>query len=474
MLPISNIEQKVLRKRLYAQKMKRRFIIKMKKVCLRYKIKKITAAGIAAMGLASMVMAANPVSAASGEVGIDETNFPDEGFRTYVAENFDSDKNSVLSEEEMNAVEKIDVSDLSYEISSLEGIEFFPNLTFLNCREGKLENLDVSNNTKLVNLYCYDNMLTSLDVSANTMLEILDCSHNSISELDVRNNTALTNLYCSYNMLTDLNVSLNTALKTLMCEHNEITNIDVSSNTGLKTLLLTSNELEKIDLSANTKLTVLGLVNNNLGRLDVSNNTSLEQFAFFNNEITEIDLTGLKSLEELTCSANKLTSLDVSANTALLHLGCAYNNFAGLDLTNNTLLYSFVGYRNTISLPLCADNGRYYVDFSDVVPDTARITNLSDGDYDAVYGQAELPDTFGEGSTFTYQYDTGMDGNMLTVKVTISEVVDLSGTDTPPVVDIPAGDGSSLTYITVFGALAALLAVVLCNRRTAARKKTEI
>ena len=50
-----------------------------------------------------------PVTAA-GDVAINEKNFPDKVFRTYVSENFDKDSNCSLSNAEIQAVTQIRVS----------------------------------------------------------------------------------------------------------------------------------------------------------------------------------------------------------------------------------------------------------------------------------------------------------------------------------------------------------------------------
>ena len=62
-----------------------------------------------------------------------------------------------------------------------------------------MKTLDVSRNTKLINLYCISNELTSLDVSQNTTLTELWCYGNQLTELDISRNTALTGLWCFNN-----------------------------------------------------------------------------------------------------------------------------------------------------------------------------------------------------------------------------------------------------------------------------------
>ena len=59
-------------------------------------------------------------------VAINETTFPDENFRTYVKENFDTTADDILTVSELEQVIEIDVS--SKKISDLTGVEYFTAL----------------------------------------------------------------------------------------------------------------------------------------------------------------------------------------------------------------------------------------------------------------------------------------------------------------------------------------------------------
>ena len=118
-----------------------------------------------------------------------------------------------MNKTELDDVTTMDVSGKS--IANLKGIEFFKNLTHLNCSNNQLTALDVSNNTALTDLNCNYNQLTSLDVSKNTALEMLYCYDNQLTALDVSKNMALEEMLCYDNKLTALDVLKNTALTIL-------------------------------------------------------------------------------------------------------------------------------------------------------------------------------------------------------------------------------------------------------------------
>ena len=219
----------------------------------------------------------------SSDILINEENFPDENFRSWLlSKSYGSD--GVLTEEEIAGVSEISVRE---SIQNLKGIEYFTALTRLDCSFNQLTSLDMSKNTALTRLDCDFNQLTSIDVSENIALTYLSCYFNQLTSLDMSKNTALTGLSCHINQLTSLDVSKNTALTELYCYSNQLTSLDVSKNTELQDLRCDANQLTSLDVSKNT------------------------------------------ALRELYCSSNQLTSLNVSKNTALTILDCHQNRIKG-------------------------------------------------------------------------------------------------------------------------------------------------
>ena len=180
-------------------------------------------------------------------IAINETNFPDEQFRTYVSEKIDADRDDRLSASEIANTTTISVFMRS--IESLKGIEYFTALEELYCDYNPLTTLDVSKNTALKSLSCLDNHLTALDVSKNTALTRLDCTSNQLTALDVSKNPALEWIWCPYNQLTALDVSENAALVFLHCANNQLTALDMGRNTALKEVLCMGNQIVFLDVS---------------------------------------------------------------------------------------------------------------------------------------------------------------------------------------------------------------------------------
>lgn len=253
---------------------------------------------------------------ADSSVAINETNFPDENFRNFISNRFDSDKNGSLSEKEISSTESILLYNMS--VSNLKGIEFF---------------------TSLQKLECNSNQLSSLDVSKNTALKVLNCDGNQLKDLDVSKNTSLITLSCRNNQITSLDISKNTELENFYCSNNKIVKIDLSNNPKLKTLFCYSCDLKSLDLSNHACLTEVSCYSNSsLTDLDLSNDTALEKLKCYSCKISNLNVSGCTSLKEINCRHNVLSSLDISNNSQLSELNCSHNQLTSLDINKNTAL----------------------------------------------------------------------------------------------------------------------------------------
>ena len=240
--------------------------------------------------LCCMVLTLLPTAAfAADDVVIDETNFPDEGFRQYVKDKFDTNKDDTLSADEIAEAKEISVE--GKPITSFKGIEYFTALTNLECSRTKLTSLDTSHNKKLGYLRCnYIPDLTTLNVSQNTELKDLYCNDNALADLNLTNNSALETLECGDNELTTLDLSKNTELKYFGCFNSKLSSLDLTNNTNLEELYFCGNNVSNIDVSENTKLKVLHLFGNQLITLDTSKNSNLQRLWVYTNPLTSMYL----------------------------------------------------------------------------------------------------------------------------------------------------------------------------------------
>lgn len=191
------------------------------------------------------------VAFADDSVALNEMNFPDANFRAYLSENVDTDGNGALSVEERDNHPIISVTNRG--ITSLKGIEYFPNLKNLSCSKNPLDKLDVSTLTELTSLTCMADGLSELNLYENNKLQRLNCANNQLTSLVVLSDS-LTKLDCYVNKLEKLDLTSVPNLKSLRCDQNSLKSLDLSNNQSLTSINCTYNNLTSLDLSKNTSL----------------------------------------------------------------------------------------------------------------------------------------------------------------------------------------------------------------------------
>lgn len=182
----------------------------------------------------------------------------------------------LLTEENKQAIEA--VTSLNIEgknLTDISGIEYFTQLTELNCGKNQLTALPVEKLTNLTRLYCYKNQLTALPVENLTNLTLLSCSYNQLTELPVESLTNLTSLYCDNNQLIALPVGNLTQLTELNCGTNLLTELGIEKLTRLKNLYCNNNQLTSLPVGKLNNLNVLNCHDNRLTELDITSVTSL-------------------------------------------------------------------------------------------------------------------------------------------------------------------------------------------------------
>ena len=290
----------------------------------------------------------------------------DEQFKAYLLFIFDLDKDGFISIEEAELVEEIDCA--GWNISSLEGIQNFPNLTKLDCSGTSIHSIDLSRNTALKTLICGNTPIQELDVSTylalellsckvdygssglkaikiNPELKILDISGHEISSLDFSGNKSLKELYCRGDMIT-LDVS-NSVLDSLDCRGTRLVSLNLDGCATLKSLNCanTGNGFS-LDLSHCTNLEKL--YTGGIKDFDVSNLPLLKTLHYWNS-FSFLDLTNNPELEDLRIAApvsGEMGRIDLSNNYQLSYFSTGFSSYVRsdpdmyLDLSNRKALKS--------------------------------------------------------------------------------------------------------------------------------------
>ena len=284
----------------------------------------------------------------------------------------------------------IDLNVSNSNIGDLSGIEAFINLDRLTISDNHIQNLDLSSNTQLRQLFFRNNILDALDVSMLSNLEFIDCSINNLIHLDVSHNLLLRDLDCQANTITSLDLSNNTQLLSLRAATNQLTDLNIANgnnshianqnfsieiNHNLTCVQVSdvayanANWLHKDatasyhlscattpipDANFENKLIALGVDTNGVTgdilnedaeaiiSLDVNSSlindltgieafTNLTSLNFDSNSIMDVDLSSNINLASLTASNNQLQSLVLNNNPNLTFIDCYNNQIQSLD-----------------------------------------------------------------------------------------------------------------------------------------------
>jgi len=257
---------------------------------------------------------------AAENVKISAAYFPDPNFRDYILNNLDKDKDGYLSTEERK-IKYLDVDDK--DISSLEGIGWFPELVTISCRGNDLETLDTSNNPNLISIECTGNNIKSLDLSHNLELQALWCYNNEISKLDVSMCKNLTSLHATRCGMTKIILGNHPQLWELHLDENELESIDVSGCPKLRYLEINRNKLTELDVNNCKQLKGLYCNFNLLKKLEIKNLTELEMLFCMGNQFRTLNINDdYWPLRSLYCDADIMKQLDPERLSRTENLGC--------------------------------------------------------------------------------------------------------------------------------------------------------
>lgn len=248
------------------------------------------------------------LTAPQSGVPLDATSFPDPAFLACVLA-FDTDGSGTLSDAECAAVTRLDVRGKG--IASLEGVGFFPELTYLNCIGNDLAQLPLEHLSRLTNLLCNENSLTSLDLSQTPALEVLHCHDNLLSSLDVSALPHLREFACGDNPFTSLDVSHNPELAYLLYLGGPLRTLTLSGNDALVDLWCSYSLVSELDLAQAPNLEILGVERSDLRCLDLSANAHLTEVMAADNLLLAVNAG--QSIPNLDLSAQRAVEVQIAA-----------------------------------------------------------------------------------------------------------------------------------------------------------------
>jgi len=314
------------------------------------------------------------------------TFIPDENFEQELIDlSYDDVLDNNVLTHRIDGITNLNLQNLT--INDLTGIQDFAALTYLNCDNNSLINLDLSNNANLTYLHCNNNSLINLDLSNNANLQTLTCHGNALETLLLSPSAAISSIDCSNNYLIS---------------------IDLPQNTALMQLTIYNNQIQSLNISFATQLTSLHCNMNDINAIDVSNNLNLDNLYCGNNPF--------------------LTSLDVSLVSNLMDLQCDHCNLDYLNVQNgnNEAGMMFSALQNPNLTCIYVDNAAFSTESWSCSIDLNATFVENEAQCEFLNDHTFVPDDAFEQALIEYGYDTVLDDYVLTSEINIMETLDIS------------------------------------------------
>lgn len=343
---------------------------------------------------------------------------PDYNFRFYLKSKYPTCFNAVnMMDTTCPAILNESILTISGNINSpiynIDGIQYFKNITELNCNSlsintlpslpaGLLKLTCASTNLSILpplpsgleNLNCRNNNLSTLPNLPNS-IKYIDCKNNTITTLP-NLPAELLSLKCEFNSLTNLPIlppkllfltcnnnsisyipNFPDSLKSLECQENLLTSLPPLPNT-INYLRIIKNKLTTLP-NIPSQLTIFWCYDNMLSSLPPLP-VNLKTFECYNNLLTSLPSLP-PSLETLRCSGNLLTSLPSLPN-GLVFIKCNTNKLTGLPTLPTSLYYLMCDRNEISSLPVLPQSLQYlYCAFNKIstipnLPNSLRELNV--------------------------------------------------------------------------------------------------
>ena len=110
----------------------------------------------------------------------------------WIHEDADTNNDGEIDMNEAQAVIGMNINnsagpDEIFNIVSLEGLQYFTNLQYLDCYSNSITSLEPISQLPLETLWCFNNPITSIDLSNLTNLKYLRVENLNLTSLDVSN-----------------------------------------------------------------------------------------------------------------------------------------------------------------------------------------------------------------------------------------------------------------------------------------------
>ena len=305
--------------------------------------------------LAIMALA---LTTAQASVGINSTNFPDQGFRDAIAW-ADADGNGVLSDEEIASIEQLQLSSPT----SLKGLEYLTNIRQLDVyTDGSDDSpsnaITTFDGSILPHLFYLSfggmNGLTSIDLSKNTEFEQLNIYQGAKNLATLKLPASVTMIgLADTPLLTALDVNQYPKLQSFSMTHTGITDLDFSNHPYMSYVGVFGDEeksdvLNSLNLENCTSLENVDIRFTTIKSLSMKHLPTVRTLMMLNNDITTITIDDCEVFNDITCDQNVLGTLYVKNNPQLHVINCQDNKLQVLIADNNPQLGQVQAFNNKL------------------------------------------------------------------------------------------------------------------------------
>lgn len=224
---------------------------------------------------------------------------------------------AVMTKEYAESVTELNLTSYASNITSLDGIEKFTNLSVFVLNNSTITSADFTKNTKLTRIDVAKNALTSLNVTDLSQLQTLAAWNNSgLGTIDLTGCTGLKALNFNNTSISSVEVPEPSIITSLHCNGCQITSLDLTEYSALSSLLLNENPITSLVLPVDNVLSEITVNNGKLTSLDVSNCENLTYILCERNMLKELDLRKSDKLGKIYCGNQK----DAEGNDIILLL----------------------------------------------------------------------------------------------------------------------------------------------------------
>ena len=311
------------------------------------------------------IFSGNGKAAAAGDVKIDAVNFPDSYVRAAIKEK-DSDKNGVLSQEEINKVKKLSIvaqnekTEEKYSVN-LHGISIFTNIADINVAgttieheeelfslphieklglsyDCKMSKLDMGKFSNIKSLFLYATEVNEIDLSKNTKLEKLDIyipHTQNMKQLDLSNNKNLTFLELATDNPDKVLVGSAINLSKLVLWMYGTGSVNIGNLSSLKEFKIQySHNFDKLNINNCQKLETCNIETcKKLTKVNLSTLPNLKELNIKTEKLKELNVSSLTNLTKIKLITPKLKKLVVSQKSKLHTLWIFASDLTNLDMS---------------------------------------------------------------------------------------------------------------------------------------------